>query len=56
MCCILILNVWFRLDEGKKTILREDTNIRNILVKFADNLQFSYFKAQQKHRFYEKLL
>jgi len=33
------------LDEGGKTISREDKNIRNIMVKFADNLPFSYLKA-----------
>jgi len=39
--------------KGKKS--RVDRNIRNNLVKFADNLPFSYFKAPQKQqRFDEK--
>jgi len=37
------------LDEGKKNISRNDSNIRNNLVKFADNLPFSYFKAPKKN-------
>jgi len=31
--------------KGKKTISRVDRNIRNKLVKFPDNLPFSYFNA-----------
>jgi len=34
--------------KRKKTITREDRNIRNNLVKFADNLPFSNLKAPQK--------
>jgi len=45
ICWIMIFNVWFRLNEGrKKTISLKDWNIRNNLVKFAGNLPFSYFK------------
>ena len=45
---------WIRWN-GKKTISREDRNIRNNLVKFADNLPFSYLKAPKKqHSFHEK--
>jgi len=41
--------------KDKKTISRVDRNIRNNLVKFADNLPFSYFKApQNQQRFDEK--
>ena len=36
--------------KGKKTISRVDRNIRNNLVKFADNLPLSYFKAPQKQQ------
>jgi len=41
--------------KGKKTNSRVDRNIRNNLVKFADYLPFSHFKAPQKQqRFDEK--
>ena len=41
--------------KGKKAISRVGRNVRNNLVKFADNLHFSYFKAPQKpQRFDEK--
>jgi len=41
--------------KGKNTISRVDRNIRNNLVKFADNVPFGYFKAPQKRqRFDEK--
>jgi len=36
--------------EGEQTISREDRNIRNNLVKFADNIPFSYFKAPKKQQ------
>ena len=36
--------------KGKKTISRVGRNIRNNLVKFADNLPFSYYKASQKQQ------
>jgi len=45
----LIFNVYLRVDEGReKTISREDRNIRKNLVKFANNLPFSYFKVRRK--------
>jgi len=41
--------------KGAKTISRVERNIRSNLVKFADNLPFSYFKAPPKQqRFDEK--
>jgi len=41
--------------KDKRTISRVDRNIRQNLVKFADNLPFSYFIAPQKQqRFDEK--
>jgi len=36
------------LDEGEKTISREDRNVKNNPVKFADNLLLDYFKGPQK--------
>jgi len=37
--------VGLTLDEDRKTFSRVGRSIRNNLVKFADNLLFSYFKA-----------
>ena len=52
----MIFNVWLRLDEGKNTISREDRNITNSLVKFADNLPLDYFiiAPQKQEHFDEK--
>jgi len=36
--------------RGGKTTSIEDRNIRNNLVKFANNLPFRYFKAPQKQQ------
>jgi len=36
--------------KGKKLFKCEDRNIRINLVKFADNLPFSYFKALKKQQ------
>ena len=41
--------------KGKKSIPRVDRNIRNNLVKFADNLPFRYFKSPQKTAFSWKM-
>jgi len=38
------------LMKGETTISREDRNARNNLLKFTDNLPFSYFKAPQKQQ------
>jgi len=40
--------------KGEKTISRVDGNIKNNLVKFADNLSFSYFKAPQKQQRFDE--
>jgi len=40
--------------KGNKTISRVDRNIRNNLVKFADNLPFSYFEAPQKQQHFDE--
>jgi len=41
--------------KGNKTILSVDRNVKNNLVKFADNLPFINFKVPQKQqRFDEK--
>jgi len=41
----MIFNVRLRLHDGEKKIIsHEDRNIRNNLVKFADNLPFSYLE------------
>jgi len=43
------------MQRKKKTISHVDRNIRNNLIKFADNLPFGYSKAPQKQqRFDEK--
>jgi len=36
--------------KGGKSFTREDENIRNNPMKFADNLLFSYFEAPQKQQ------
>jgi len=36
--------------KGEKTISRVERNIRNNLVKFANDLPFSYFEAPQKQQ------
>jgi len=41
--------------KGQKTISRKNRNVRNNLVKFADNLAINYFIApQEPQRFDEK--
>jgi len=40
--------------KEKKNISCKYRNIRNNLVKFADNLEVSHFKASQKHQHLEK--
>jgi len=40
--------------KGEKIISRVDKNIWNSLVKFADNLPFSYFKAPQKQQRFDQ--
>jgi len=45
-----ILTCKLRLDDRGETISRENRKIRNNLVKFDDNLPFSYFKESRKQR------
>jgi len=42
------------LITRRKKKSREDRSIGNNLVKFADNLPFSYFKAPQKQQHFDE--